>query len=43
MDNVSEIETTTLRKVALRLMPLLTLGYFLASLDASTWALPLCK
>ncbi|MGL9724034.1 MFS transporter [Sodalis sp. (in: enterobacteria)] len=33
MDNVSELETTTLRKVALRLMPLLTLGYFLASLD----------
>lgn len=33
MENVTELETATLRKVALRLMPLLTLGYFLASLD----------
>ncbi|WP_243466016.1 MFS transporter [Sodalis glossinidius] len=33
MENVNKLETTTLRKVALRLMPLLTLGYFMASLD----------
>lgn len=33
MENVTELETATLRKVALRLMPSLTLGYFLASLD----------
>lgn len=33
METVSQLEKTTLRKVALRLMPLLTLGYFLASLD----------
>ncbi|WP_438805292.1 hypothetical protein [Sodalis sp. (in: enterobacteria)] len=45
MENVNELETATLRKAALRLMPLLTLGHFLASLDRVNvgFARPACK